>query len=120
MSSTPESIPLMRRSHGGLAIAVGVLLAIAVAVALIAVTGSKTTVPAREHVKTSQPTVAATPDAPYPGARHAGGVINGGPAAAVSNTASGTTVLPNANPQQLREQNLKSLRAEDLPGWLLR
>jgi len=119
MSSTPESIPVTRRSHGGLAIALGVLLAIVVAVALIAVTGSKTTVPA-QHVRTSQATVTATPHAPNPGARKAGAVINGGPGAAVGNTASSPTVLPNANPQQLRAQNLKALRAEDLPGWLLR
>jgi len=39
MSSTPQSIPLTRRIQGGLAIAVGVLVAIAVAVTLIAVTG---------------------------------------------------------------------------------
>jgi hypothetical protein len=117
MSSTPESIPLTRRSHGGLAVALGVLLAIAVAVALIAVTGSKTTVPPRP-VGASQATVASPPHTP--GARQQGEVINGGPTAANGNSASSPTVLPNANPQQLREHNLKSLRAEDLPGWLLR
>jgi hypothetical protein len=40
MSSTPNGIPLTRRIQGGLATLVGVVVAIAVAVTLIAVTGS--------------------------------------------------------------------------------
>jgi hypothetical protein len=143
MSSTPQSIPLTRRIQGGLAtlIAVGVLLAIAVAVTVIAVSNANNTTQARQ-VRTSQANVgstphtrqtrylgrelesrglsASTPQTRYLGPRQAGAGVNGrpGPAAAVGNTASSPTVQPNPDRQGITPHNL--VRGEDLPGWLLR
>lgn len=58
LSSTPQTIPLTRRIHGGLAVAVGVLVAIAVAVTLIAVTGTNN--PAQRTVKPKPKSVTPT------------------------------------------------------------
>jgi hypothetical protein len=58
MSSTPESIPLTRRIQSGLAAAVGVLVAIAVAVTLIAVIGTNN--PAQRTVKPNPKSVTPT------------------------------------------------------------
>ena len=58
MSSTPQSIPLTRRIQGGLAAAVGVLVAIAVAVTLIAVSGTNN--PAQRTVKPNPKSVTPT------------------------------------------------------------
>jgi hypothetical protein len=121
MSSTPQSIPLTRRIQGGGAtlIAVGVLLAIAVTVVILAVTSGNN--PAqRTSAGTSQATGGSTARARYLGARQAGAVVNGGasPAAAVGNTASSQTVQPNPDQQGIASHN--RVRGEDLPGWLLR
>jgi len=129
MSSTPESIPLTRRIHGELAIAVGVLVAIAVAVTLIAVTSpssptlSTSASPShptpRTSAGTSQANVVPTPQTRYLGPRQAGAVVNGGPgpAAAVGNTASSPTVQANRDQQQVISHNL--VRGEALPySWL--
>jgi len=58
MSSTPQRIPLTRRIQGGLAITVGVLVALAVAVTLIAVTGANN--PAQRTVKPKPKSVTPT------------------------------------------------------------
>jgi hypothetical protein len=77
MSSTPQSVPLTRRIQGGLAVAVGVLVAIAVPVTLIAVTspsnptlrtsaGPSTPTP-RPAAGTSQANVGSTPQTGHSG-----------------------------------------------------
>jgi hypothetical protein len=107
MSSTPQSVPLKRRSQGRLAIAVGVLVAIAVAVALIAGTGR------------SNPN-------PRPSAQTAQAGVRPRPAAALGGTtASSPTVQPNPDHQGIRSQleitsQLEQQRGRNLPGWLLR
>ncbi|MGH2881306.1 MAG: hypothetical protein ACRDPA_01150, partial [Solirubrobacteraceae bacterium] len=58
MSSTSQSIPVTRRIQGGLAITVGVLVAIAAAVTLIAVTGANN--PAQRKVKPNPTSVTPT------------------------------------------------------------
>ena len=107
MSSTPQSVPLKRRSQGGLAIAVGVLVAIAVAVTLIAVTGRSNPAP-RPLAKTSQASAGPRPAAAVGG-----------------NTASSATVQPNPDQQGTRSQleiasQLAQQQGKNLPGWLLR
>jgi len=139
MSSTPESIPLTRRIQGGLAIAVGVLVAIVVAVTLVVVPGEslragRTSAGPSNPIPTpsagtSQTNVGPTPQTspelpqgnidpmlqtrppqgnldpmpqtPYPGPRQVGAVINGGPAAAVGNTASRPAVQANPDQQEI-------------------
>jgi hypothetical protein len=106
MSSTSKSVPLTRRSQGGLAIAVGVLVAIAVAVTLIAVIGSSNPTP-RPSAKTSQANVSA------------------GLAAAGGKTSSSPTVVPNPDQQGIASQleitsRLEQQQGKNLPGWLLR
>jgi hypothetical protein len=58
MSSTPQSIPLTRRIQGGLAVAVGILVAVAVVVTLIAVTGTNN--PRHRTVKPNPKSVTPT------------------------------------------------------------
>ena len=131
MSSTPQSVPLTRRIQGGLAVAVGVLVAIAVPVTLIAVTspsdptlrtsaGPSTPTP-RPAAGTSQANVGFTPQTGHLGPRQAGAVVNGGPglAAAVGNTASSPTAQANPDQQGIPSQ-LEQSRGKDRPGWLLR
>jgi hypothetical protein len=93
MSSTSQSVPLTRRSQGGLAIAIAVLVAIAVAVTLIAVTGPSNPTPrpsaAAVGNTASSQTVQPNPDQ------------------------QGTSQL--AITSQLEQQ-----RGNALPGWLLR
>jgi hypothetical protein len=121
MSSTPQSIPLNRRSQGGLAalIAVGVLLAIAATVIVLAVTSGDNPAP-RTSAGTSQANVGSTARARYLGARQAGAVVNGGPspAAGVGNTASSQAAQPNPDQQAITSHN--PVPGEDLSGWLLR
>jgi hypothetical protein len=107
MSSTPQSVPVKRRSQGRLAIAVGVLVAIAVAVTLIAVTGRNNPT-SRPSAVTSQASVGARPAAAVGG-----------------NTASSATVQPNPDQQGTRSQleiasQLAQQQGKNLPGWLLR
>jgi hypothetical protein len=128
MSSVQQSNPVTRRVQGGLAIAVGVFVAIVVAVTLIAVTGSSNpTQPTsaspsnptpRPSTVTSQANAVPTPHIQYLGSRQAGAVVNGGsgPAAAVGNTTSKPTVQPNPDQQGITPKG----RGENLPGWLLR
>jgi len=105
MSSTPQSVPVKRRSQGRLAIAVGVLVAIAVAVTLIAVTGRS-----NPTLRTSAGMSQASPR----------------PAAAVGgSTVSSPTVQPNPDQQGTTSQlaitsRLLQQQGKNLPGWLLR
>jgi len=141
MSSTSESISLTRRIRGGLVIAVGVLVAIAVAVTLIAVTGSKsraqrTVKPNLESVTPTLSSILASlppQERQYVLAiaalspRQLGAGYGTGPAAAVGKTASSGRVQPNPDQQGITSRNLELVRkvlpgwrGEELPGWLLR
>jgi len=96
MSSTPQSIPLTRRIQGGRVtlIAIGVLLAVALAVTLIAVSNKNTV--QTTHARTSQANVASMPHVQYLGPRQVGRTVVNvpGPAAAVGKSASSPTVHP--------------------------
>jgi len=141
MSSTSESISLTRRIRGGLVIAVGVLVAIAVAVTLIAVTGSKsraqrTVKPNLESVTPTLSSILASlppQERQYVLAiaalspRQLGAGYGTGPAAAVGKTASSGRVQPNPDQQGITSRNLELVRkvlpgwrGEELPGWVLR
>ena len=135
MSSTPESVPLTRRIPGGVAIAVGVLVAIVVAVTLVVLPGETlragrtsagpSNPTPKPSAETSQANVAPAPQTRHLGPRHAGAVVNGGPAAAVGNIASSPTVQSNPDQQGITSQlgitsRLEQQRGKDLPGWLLR
>ena len=117
MSSTPESIPRSRRIQSGVAIAVGVLVAITVAVALIGVTSSH-----NATLRTS-----ASPSKPIQqtsaGTSQAGRDARSS-AVAVANNASSPTVQPNPDQQtpnlELLRKVLPDWRGRGLPGWLLR
>ena len=141
MSSTPESIPLTRRIQGGLAIAVGVLVAIVVAVTLVVLPGetlqagrtaggpsnpTPTTSYATpegniDHMPQTSPrgNLDSMPQTRYPGPRQVGAVVNGGPAAAVGNTASSPTVQANLDrrettPREAHAAFLDPAKAFDL------
>jgi hypothetical protein len=109
MSSTSNGIPLTRRIQGGLATLIGVVVAIAVAVTLIAVTGSnnraqRTVKPDLESITpTFSSLLASSPPherryvmaiAPL-GPRHLGAGYGTGPAAAAGTTASTQTAQNN-------------------------
>jgi hypothetical protein len=132
MSSTPQSIPLTRRIQGRLAVAVGVLVAIAVAVTLIAVAGTNN--PAQRTVKPNPKSVTPTlssmlaslspQERQYVLAlaalspRQLAAGYGTSPATAVGNAASSRTVQPNPDGQAITSHSLP--RGEGLPGWLLR
>ena len=151
MSSTPQSIPLTRRIRSGRAtlIAVGVLLAIALAVTLVAV--SNTTTVQTTHLRTSQANVASTPhtrylglrqvgrtvvkvpspaaavgnaasspQTRYLGPRQAGAVVNGGPLPAAAVGDTASSPTVQPNPDQQAITSHSLPRGVGLPGWLLR
>lgn len=151
MSSTPQSIPLTRRIRSGRAtlIAVGVLLAIALAVTLVAV--SNTTTVQTTHPRTSQANVASTPhtrylglrqvgrtvvkvpspaaavgnaasrpQTRYLGPRQAGAVVNGGPLPAAAVGDTASSPTVQPNPDQQAITSHSLPRGVGLPGWLLR
>jgi hypothetical protein len=126
MSSAPESIPLTRRIQGGLAIAVGVLVAIVVALTLVVLPG-ETLRAGRTSAGPSNPTPTTSARPPqgnidhmpqtspqgnldsmpltrFPGPRQVGAAVNGGPAAALGNTASSPTVQANPDRQESTSQ----------------
>ena len=128
MSSTPQSIPLTRRIEGRVAVAVGVLVAIAVAGTLIAVTRPNNPT-LRTSTGTPHANVGSTPQTQHLGQRQVGRTVVKvpGSAAAAGNTASSPTVQPNADQQGITSPNQElprmvppGYREAELPGWLIR
>ena len=141
MSSTLERTPLARRIHGGLVITVGVLVAIAVAVTLVAATGSnnraqRTVKPELESVTPTLSSILASlspQERQYVlgiaarSPRQLGAGYGTGPAASAGKTAARPSVQPNPDQQGTTSHNLQLVRkvlpgrrTDELPGWLLR
>jgi len=118
MSSTPQSIPLTSRTgRGTTLIAVGVLLVIAVAVTILAVTSSNNPT-LRTSARTSQATTTSTFTRNL-GLRQVGRTVVHvpGTAAAAGNTASRATVQANPDQQEItRQKALELPRSDNLPG----